>query len=106
MLNFGLFLEYALLGFLFWYVYLRKKPIYRVKGDSWGTYPEMGDTFGDGRNDQPEQLSSRKDENLIAPIQIKQSRRNGWIFAENEKRVLHAIKNVNLEITSANPMQF
>ena len=106
MLNFGLFLEYALLGFLFWYVYLRKKPIYRVRGDSWGNYSELRDTFKDERNDQSQQLPVHRNENLIAPIRIKQSRRNGWIFAENEKQVLHDIKNVNLEITSANPKQF
>jgi hypothetical protein len=97
MLNFGLFLGYAILGFLFWYVYLRQKPIYRVKGNSWGDYPDMGDTFNDGV--EPIETSTKQHE----PIRIKQSRRNGWVIAEQEKQVLHEIKNVNLESTSTNP---
>jgi len=105
MLNLGLILEYTLLGILFWYVYLRQKPIYRVKGDSWGTYPEVGDTFDAGGNDQPQQVSTPKSENLIVPIRIKQSRRNGWIIADKEKQALQELKIVDLETTSANPRQ-
>jgi hypothetical protein len=94
------FAELALIGLIFWYVYFRKKPLYRVNGDPWGVYAGSSKHSAVHKHHH-EQAGASEEKQDRAEILIKQSRKNGWVFTEQEREALQGVTGVHLEVTSS-----